>query len=457
MKSKAAFIIKIMMLVPLSVSLSAFQAHSGSANEAAQAENNQVAAPPPNSQETLRVSEGKSFVLNTNEAIKRVSVTNPEVAQAMVISPHQVLVHGVKPGTVSFLIWNEEEQVRTFDLQVLAVPMNLVPLRAILNKALPSQDIRVSQSGSSIVLTGNVTSIGAAEQAVAIAKTENGNVVNLLAAPPLDRVVMLEVKFAEVARNALQELGVNIFSTGALNTPGAISTGQFPSVTTADITSSIGNHLGGFTSAMKLTDLLNVFVFRPDLNLGLVIKAMDQHKLLQILAEPNLIALDGKEASFLAGGEFPVPIATGIGNNASVSVQFKEFGVRLKFTANCNPDGTINLKVAPEVSALDYSNAVILSGFQIPALITRKAETEILLKDGQSFAVAGLMDNRVNKVNVKVPWLGDIPILGYLFKSQSYAKGKTELLVMVTPRIVKPLDPGQPTPMPRLPRAIPQR
>ena len=227
MKSKAAFIIKIMMLVPLSVSLSAFQAHSGSATEAAQAENNQVAAPPSSSQETLRVSEGKSFVLNTNETIKRVSVTNSEVAQAMVISPHQVLVHGVKPGTVSFLIWNEEEQVRTFDLQVLAVPMNLEPLRAMLSKALPSQDIRVSQSGSSIVLTGNVTSKEVVEQAAAIAKTADDKVVNLLAAAPMNQVVMLEVKFAEVDRNALRQLGVNILSTGAANTPGAISTQQF--------------------------------------------------------------------------------------------------------------------------------------------------------------------------------------------------------------------------------------
>jgi pilus assembly protein CpaC len=388
----------------------------------------------------LRVSEGKSFVLNSNEIIKRVAVTNTVVADAIVISPHQVLVHGLKPGTVSFLMWDEAEQVRAFDLQVLAVPMNLAPLRTTLSKTLPSENIQVSQSGASIVLTGNVTSTGAAEQAVAIAKTENGNVVNFLAPPPMDQVVMLEVKFAEVGRNALQELGINIFSTGALNMLGATSTGQYPGANVSDITGKV-----------SLTDLLNIFVFRPDLNLGVLIKAMSQKKLLQVLAEPNLMALNGKEASFLAGGEIPVPIAQGGGSNSGISVEYKEFGVRLKFVANCNPDGTINLKVAPEVSALDYSNAVVLSGFQIPALITRKAETEVLLKDGQSFAVAGLMDNRVNKVDAKIPWLGDIPIIGYLFKSQSYAKGKTELLVMVTPRIVKPLDPGQPNPMPKFP------
>ena len=452
MKSKAAFIIKILMLVPLSVSLSAFQAHSGSATEAAQAENNQVAAPPSSSQETLRVSEGKSFVLNTNETIKRVSVTNSEIAQAMVISPHQVLVHGVKPGTVSFLIWNEEEQVRTFDLQVLDVPMNLEPLRATLSRALPSQDIRVSQSGSSIVLTGNVSSKEVAEQAAAIAKTADDKVVNLLAAAPMSQVIMLEVKFAEVDRNALRQLGVNILSTGALNTPGVISTQQFSSTgSSVDLTNSIGSPLKGFSSSYSLTDLLNIFVFRPDLNLGLLVKSLQQRNLLQTLAEPNLIALAGKEASFLAGGEFPVPVVQGSGNGSSVSIQFREFGVRLKFVANPNPDGTINLHVAPEVSALDYTNALTLSGFLIPALSTRKADTEVQLKDGQSFAVAGLLDNRVTKISSKIPWLGDVPILGNLFKSSSFVQAKTELLVMVTPRLVKPLEPGQTQPLPKFP------
>ena len=165
-------------------------------------------------------------------------------------------------------------------------------------------------------------------------------------------------------------------------------------------------------------------MFRPDLNLGLLVKALQQRSLLQTLAEPNLIALAGKEASFLAGGEFPVPVVQGTSGNSSVSIQFREFGVRLKFIANPNPDGTINLHVAPEVSALDYTNALTLSGFLIPALSTRKAETEVLLKDGQSFAVAGLLDNRVTKISSKIPWLGDVPILGNLFKSSNFVQGK---------------------------------
>ncbi len=451
MKSKTVFIICILMLVPLSVSLSATQSQ-GSSSEGGQHGAAQVSSAVSASKETLRVSEGKSFVLNSNETIKRVSVTNPQVAEAIVISPTQVLIHGVKPGTVSFLIWNQDEQVRAFDLQVLAVPMNLEPLRTMIVKALPSQDIQVSQSGSSIVLTGNVDSREVIEQASAIARTATDKVVNLLAAAAMKQIVMLEVKFAEVDRNAIRQLGLNILSTGAANTPGTITTGQFASFgRNLDLTSSIGAQLDGFTTEFTLTDMLNLMVFRPDLNLGLVIKALKQRSLLQTLAEPNLIALGGKEASFLAGGEFPVPVVQGTSGNSSVSVQFREFGVRLKFIANPLADGTINLHVAPEVSALDYTNAVTLSGFLIPALSTRKAETDVILKDGQSFAVAGLLDNRVTKVSNKIPWLGDVPILGNLFKSSNFSQAKTELLVMVTPRVVKPLEPGQPAPMPNFP------
>jgi pilus assembly protein CpaC len=236
-----------------------------------------------------------------------------------------------------------------------------------------------------------------------------------------------------------------------LNTPGAITTGQFSPPTAAGVSSAIGAPLSGFATDFRLNDLLNIFVFRPDLNLGLAIKALEQENLLQTLAEPNLLAQAGKEASFLAGGEFPVPIMQGTSGNQSVTISFKEFGIRLGFVANPNPDGTISLLVEPEVSSLDYANAVTLAGFLIPALATRRAETEVQLKDGQSFAIAGLMDNRVTKVNSKVPWLGDVPILGKLFKSTEFVKGDTELLVVVTPRIVRPMDPGQVPPMPSFP------
>ena len=441
MKSKAALAMKVLLLVSLTVFISALRAE----------EYQQVSAPA--SQETLRVSEGKSLVVNSNETIKRVSVTNDQIATAIVISPTQVLIHGLKAGTVSFLMWNEQEQVRAFDLRVIAVPMNLEPLRTTLGKVLPGQDIRVSQSGSSIVLTGTVPSTAIADQAAAVAKTETASIVSLLTVPaPPTQAIMLEVKFAEVQRNAAQQLGANLFSTGALNTPGTISTQQYPSVSSnGEVKSAIGGSLSGFTSSFQLTDLLNIFVFRPDLNLGLMIKALQQRSLLQTLAEPNLLALGGKEASFLAGGEFPVPIIQGGTGTPTVSVSFKEFGVRLKFVANPNPDGTINLHVTPEVSSLDYASAVTLSGFLIPALTTRRAETDVQLRDGQSFAIAGLLDNRVTRIRNKVPWLGDVPILGKLFQSENFSKAKSELLVMVTPHLVKPLDAVQSAPMPTFP------
>jgi pilus assembly protein CpaC len=305
---------------------------------------------------------------------------------------------------------------------------------------LPGENVQVSQSGASVVLTGTVSSAAVIDQAVAVAKTETPNVVSMLGTAKMNQVVLLQVKFAEVQRNAAQQLGLNLFSTGALNTPGTISTQQFSAPTATSVNGVIGGSLSGASTSMTLADMLNIFVFRPDLNLGLTIKAMQQRSLMQILAEPNLLALGGKEASFLAGGEFPVPIITSTGSGSPVvSIQFKEFGVRLKFIANPNPDGTIHLKVSPEVSSLDYANAVTLSGFLIPAMQTRRADTEVQLKDGQSFAIAGLMDNRLTK---------DVPFLGKLFRSSEFKKSNSELLVMVTPTLVKPIEAGQLPPLP---------
>jgi len=245
-------------------------------------------------------------------------------------------------------------------------------------------------------------------------------------------------------------------STGALNTPGVLTTGQFapPGGGSTGISNAIGAPLSGFSTSFQLTDFLNIFVFRPDLNLGLTIRALQQRNLLQILAEPNLLAQSGKEASFLAGGEFPVPIVQGGTGIQTVTVQFKEFGIRLKFTAVPQLDGTITLKVTPEVSTLDYANAVTLSGFVIPALTTRRADTEVELRDGQSFAIAGLIDNRLTEIMSKVPWLGDVPFLGKLFQSKGFRQNNTELLVTVTPQLVRPLEPGQMPPLPGFPASF---
>ncbi|MGH9650095.1 MAG: type II and III secretion system protein family protein, partial [Terriglobales bacterium] len=252
--------------------------------------------------------------------------------------------------------------------------------------------------------------------------------------------ILLEVKFAELNRTALRQWGANLFSTNA-KAISETSTGQFGQSSTQNIADShiFGIPTRGFNTTRQI-DGLSVFFFRPDVHVGLAIQALQQKNLAQLLAEPNLIALNGKEASFLAGGEFPIPIVQGGGNVGNVTIVFKEFGVRLKFTPVIQPNGNIRLKVAPEVSALDFANGVTISGFTIPGLVTRKAETELELQDGQSFVIAGLIDNRIADIVSKVPILGDIPILGQLFRSKDIQKRNSELLVLVTARRISPSD-----------------
>jgi pilus assembly protein CpaC len=262
---------------------------------------------------------------------------------------------------------------------------------------------------------------------------------------PHDKQVLLEVKFAEVDRTKLQQFGINIISTGAGNTPGQISTNQFASASgAANLNGVIGAPLKGFSSGVQLQNLLNVFLFRPDLNLAATLQDMESKNVLQILASPNLLAMNGQKASFLAGGEFPFPVVQGTQNIGSVTIQFRPFGVKLDFTGFIGADNVIRMHVAPEVSTLDFTNAVTLSGFTVPAISTRRAETDVELKDGQSFGIAGLMDNRVTTQLSKMPGFGDIPVLGQLFRSKSINRTNSELVVVVTPHIVDPLAPNQP-------------
>jgi pilus assembly protein CpaC len=265
-------------------------------------------------------------------------------------------------------------------------------------------------------------------------------VVNVLSFGPVGaQEVLLEVKFAEVDRSAMLQLGVNFFSTGAANTIGTVTTGQFGGFGPQQITQPTGQAVTPpFNSNQTISNLLNLFVFRPDIHLGAVIQALQNKNVLQILAEPNLIAVNGKEASFLAGGEFPFPIVQPGQGFTAVTIQFKEFGVKLKFTPLIEPNGNIHLRVVPEVSTLDFANSLTISGFTIPALSTRRADTEFELQDGQSFVIAGLMDNRVTNIVNKIPGLGDIPILGNFFKSKSAQKSNSELMVLCTARRVSP-------------------
>lgn len=415
----------------------------------------------------LRVQLGKSLLITSQENLQRVSVTDPTIASAVIVSPTQVLIHGLKAGSETLLLWDANERARSFNL---VVDLDINTLRDAIHQMFPKETLQVVQSGGSLVLSGNVSSKTVGDRAAALAATMSPSVVNLVQTSEGRQVVMLQVKFAEVDRTALQEFGLNLFSTGATNTIGMIGTQQFGSSTanvgavptTANGGSAvnspsvaaggIGNSLKGTPAAFGFSDLLNIFLFRPDINLGAVIRALQEKNVLQILAEPNVMAINGTEASFLAGGEFPVPVVQGGANVGAVTVQFKEFGVRLNFKPDIMPDGAIRLKVAPEVSALDFSNGVTVSGFTIPALTSRKSSTEVELKDGQSFAIAGLIDNRLTEVVQKVPVLADIPILGNFFKSRSENKTNTELLVMITPKLVEALSPSEVPSMPAFPK-----
>jgi len=402
----------------------------------------------------LRVMVGKSLLINTSERLKRVSVTDPAVADVQVVTPTQILVHGRSAGEVSLLIWDELERSRSFDLRV---DVDVTAAAEEEKSVFPDEQILVTPSRSAIVLSGHVSDETVATRAGKIAEAYSKNVVNVLTFGPKGaQEVLLEVKFAEVDRTALLQYGFNIFAPGLGNTIGTIQTGQFGSVAihnTATTTTTSGGSTTTTTTptapTVSISDFLNVFITRTDLNIGVVIKALQAKNLLQILAEPNLIAVNGKEASFLAGGEFPFPIVQPSQGFNAVTIQFKEFGVKLKFTPVIMPSGSIHLKVVPEVSTLDFTNALQISGFLIPALSTRRADTEFELQDGQSFVIAGLMDNRVTNLVNKIPGLGDIPILGTFFKSKSAQKSNAELMVLCTVKKVGPEV--QPTALPKSP------
>jgi len=306
--------------------------------------------------------------------------------------------------------------------------------------------VHIDTSKDVVILTGNVSSAAIADKILEVVKGAAPKVTSMMQVPAAPTgEILLQVRFAEVDRTALNQFGINILSLPGAKNVGSISTQQFAPPQLINQSGSNGTGGGTGSASFGLSDLMNVFLFRPDINLAVTIKALQEKNLLQILAEPNLLTASGKEASFLAGGEFPYPVPQSSGGSGytTITIQFKEFGIRLSFTPTFTPDGQIHLKVKPEVSSLDYANSLQIQGYTVPGLTTRRVESEMDLADGQSFAIAGLMDNRVTEQLEKIPWIGDVPILGKLFQSKSFQRSKDELLVVVTPTIVKPLNPGQ--------------
>jgi pilus assembly protein CpaC len=392
--------------------------------------------------EDLRLTVGKSIVIDYPTDVRQISTSDPAIVDASPVTTREILIHGKGLGTGTLIVWNKGGE-RTF--YSITVEANLDPLRQLIKDTFPAEDIRVQSSRDSVSLIGTASSLPVAERATALAAPFGKTIVNniRIAAGPVEKQILLRVKFAELDRVRATQFGVNLVSTGALNTVGRITTSQFGSAT-PEVSSG--------RSTLSISDALNIFAFRPDLNLAAFIKALQNESILQILAEPNLVTTNGKEASFLVGGEFPVPVVQGTANAGAVTVQFREFGIRLMFTPTITGNNTIKMHLRQEVSTIDIANSVTLNGFTIPALSSRRAETDVELAEGQTFVVAGLLDNRESESYAKIPGLSSLPILGVLFRSREVRQSRTELVMLVTPEVTRPINAGDPAPVPYFPK-----
>ena len=407
---------------------------------------------------SVRLLVGRSTIVDVGTPIARVSLTSADVADALVTAPNQLLINGKTPGTISMFVWDRGGALRRYEV---TVERDVVRLTDQVRQLFPGEKINIESNGRNIVLSGSVSTKDISEKALNLAAgytDKKEEVINLMqvAEGGASNQVLLRVRFAEVSRSALTQLGASFFTspTGVKNTIGRITTGQYPSVgydqlqwTQQD--GSFGSPVTSASGKFTFSDFLNLFLFNEKYDIGTMVQALQTKGLFQSLAEPNLVAESGKEASFLAGGEIPVPVAQPSASGIAITIVWKEFGIRLKFTPIVNGN-RVHLKVNPEVSSLDFNNAIVLQGFRIPALNTRKTETELELQDHQTFAIAGLLSNSMLNSMQKVPGFGDIPILGLLFKSKAAQKDQTELVVMITPEILRTNSVGVTDKLPRL-------
>ncbi|HUA63975.1 MAG TPA: pilus assembly protein N-terminal domain-containing protein [Verrucomicrobiae bacterium] len=382
--------------------------------------------------ENLLVTVGKSLIIDSPLNIERLAIANDALVNAVAINPKEVLVNGVAPGETSLIVWQKGGSRLVFELTVRPSQARLEAVRQQIAREFPDADINVTYDNEAAFIRGTVKDVVSADRVQAIAATL-GKVINLLRVevPKEDPQFILKVRFADVDRNASMQLGMNLASS-AFNMNAGLGTSAPPlSLSSA--------------AAYTLSDAVNVFFFRPDINLAAAITALEQKNLAQTLAEPNVLAINGKQASFLAGGEFPYPQIQP-GGNGAITIVFKEYGIRLNFIPTMTPRGTIRLQVAPEVSSLDFSHALTIQGLPVPGLSTRRVQTEVELESGQSFAIAGLLDNELTESFSKVPGIGSIPVLGNLFKTRNTTRTNTELLIIITPQLVRPIPADQPLP-----------
>jgi pilus assembly protein CpaC len=381
---------------------------------------------------TIKLMVNRSTVLKTRVPFKNVSISQPDVADVSLVGPQDILLTAKKPGNTQLIIWDDEDRSQVLEV---TVDVDLHVLETQMTRMFPDSRIEVTSLNGTIALRGRVPNLQVAEQATEVAAPFGEKVLNFLEVSG-GQQVMLQIRFAEISRSASTNLGFNAFGTdgssnfGWNNGPGG----------TAAVPSAIGAGVTVFGAGGLSQTRFEYFI-----------SAMRRNNLLRVLAEPNLVVYSGARGSFLAGGEFPYPIpqtSSGNGVSAAITVEFKKFGVQLDFTPVVLGDGRIRLKVTPEVSDLDYSRSITSGGIVVPSITKRTLTTEIELAEGQTFAVAGLLNNRVTANKDVTPLLGDVPILGALFRSVRYERNETELVVLVTPRLVEAMNPDQVPAMP---------
>ena len=381
----------------------------------------------------VNVLVGQSRVINFDRPVGRFSVSNPDIAEAVLVTPDQVLVNGKAFGQVNFIAWEQTGgQFLVFDVYVRA---NLSLIDSQIRALFPKEDIRLSQANGSVVISGSVKDSNTAAQVQSVIEAANFKTVNMLTSPTSNASqIQLEVRVAEVNRNKLRDYQTSYGALPQGGTGGYLNSGGAPSVLDKVNASPLGVEL--FTIVQSP---LNLFLFNRQINTSAFLRMLRQEGAFRQLAEPNLIAMNGQQASFLAGGEFPVPVLQNAQGNA-ITIVWKEYGIRLNFKPTIIDENHIRLELEPEVSTIDFNNGVRFNNFVIPALRTRRAKTGIELRDGQSFALAGLLDNSETKTLSRIPIVSDIPVLGALFKSKSFEKKETELMFFVTAHMVKPVN-----------------
>ncbi|MGB7970761.1 MAG: pilus assembly protein N-terminal domain-containing protein [Candidatus Deferrimicrobiaceae bacterium] len=400
---------------------------------------------PPSPERSIHVYANQSVLLDSPVSIKRVSIARPETADVIVISPMQLLIVGKSAGTTTLVYWSGEEVPTIIEV---VVDLNLDKVRADLSNIAPDETFELTASGDSMILTGTVATRRVKDRLVEAAKVYSKNVVDLLKVVKLEQV-LLQIRVAEINRTLAKELGMTLFLQGIIN--GQLYRGFLnPPGSFNSFSGTLRDPIGPDAT---FGDLTNIFVSKTTGNSQFagLIRVLEDKGALKVLSEPNLVVASGDEGNFLVGGEFPVVIASAAGSGAAASVEYKEYGISLNFKPLIVPNGDIYIKISQEVSELDFANGVAISGFQLPGLKTRKAESGLQLGDGQTFVLAGLLENKITRKVTKIPILGDIPFLGVLFRNARYNNEEIELMVMVTPKIVRPLNKEE---IPALPTEI---